>query len=388
MHTAEPVTEFPASAEAMRAVVTDFPRRPGMDGMPAGSSGVAERGSAPLPADEMIMLPGVDRIRTGDPNNHLHCRKGQLLAYVSSLTSWPGLLMYGALGSTAAIYRHCYLRGEDRWSFDTPYVNDGDLRLLGFEVLRAGTVDLARFEPGLREFIAAGQPVFFYAPRHHFPYWVEFMRKAGTVPAEHTLLHSFFACGASGADVLLVDNTADDHQYFPLAVGWDVLRDGYAAEPGRWFTDCATIRQVSRPDRDGFEAAYRAFLNRYRDSFELYDIIGGNLATERAQAGALYRSPGVNSLALLAGSRALFCRFLAHTTHSGQVRAAYAGIARQAAVVADRVSAYQAGLPALPASQIRRSLANLRLREQQAARDLAAEAAALPRILPPTVSSR
>src|SRR5262245_6539431 len=105
----------------------------------------------------MIRLPGVERIRTRDPNNHLHCRKTQLLAYVAGRTPWSDLLMYGALGSTSAVYRHCYLRGGDRWAFDPPYVAHGDLRTLGFEVFSAGTVDLARFESGVADFLAAGR---------------------------------------------------------------------------------------------------------------------------------------------------------------------------------------------------------------------------------------
>lgn len=330
----------------------------------------------------MIELPGVDRIRTRDPNNHLHCRKTQLLAYVAGRTPWSDLLMYGALGSTSAVYRHCYLRGGDRWAFDPPYVAHDDLRLLGFEVFSAGTVDLARFESGVADFLAAGRPVFFYAPRHHFPYWVEFMRRAGTVPEEYGLLHSFLVCGSSSAGVLLVDNTADDHEYFPVTVGWEVLREGYAREPERWFTDCASVWQVSDPDRDGFEAAYRTFLAGFRDGFELYDAISDRLTTERASAAVTYRAPGVNSLALLAGSRALFCRFLAHTTHSEQVRAAYSRIEHLVTVLQDRVTTFQAGLPALPADRIRRGLAHLRLLEQRAARLLIDEAAALPRILP------
>lgn len=342
----------------------------------------------PLSADRMVKLPDMDQIRTQDPNNHLHCRKTQLLAYAGSRTRWSDLLMYGALGSTSAIYRHCYLRGGDRWAFDTPYVNDDDLRLLGFEVWSAGTVDLARFESGLAGFLAMGQPVFFYAPRHHLPYWVEFMRRVGTVAEEYKFLHSFLVCGASRTEVLLVDNVADDHEYFPLTVGWDVLRDGYAREPERWFTGCATVRQVSGPDRDGFESAYRAFTARFRDGFELYDIVGDNLVTERASIAPTYRAPGVNSLELLAGSRIMFSRFLAHTSHSEQVRAAYTRIARLATVLSDRVSAFHAGLPGLPADQIRRGLAHLRQREQQAARTLTDEAASLPQILPATLSGQ
>ncbi|MGP4110403.1 hypothetical protein ACTWP5_05735 [Streptomyces sp. 4N509B] len=342
-----------------------------------------------MPGDRMITLPGVDRIRTQDPNNHLHCRTGQLLAYVGGQTPWTDLLMYGALGSTSAIYRHCYLLGRDRWAFDTPYGTGADLRLLGFEVFEAGTVDLARFESGLAGFIAAGQPVFFYAPRHHFPYWVEFMDRVGTVPEEYAFLHSYLVCGTSDTDVLLVDNIADDHEFFTETVGWDVLREGYAREPDRWFTGCATVRKVADPDRDGFEAAYRAFLATFRDDFELYDAVGDNLVTERATVAATYRAPGVNSLALLAGSRTLFCRFLAHTAHSERLRAAYARIAQLATALSDRVSAFQEGLPALPADRLRRGLAHLRTREQQAARLLVDEAADLPQILlPATVSSR
>ncbi|MEO3749488.1 hypothetical protein [Streptomyces sp. B6B3] len=341
-----------------------------------------------MSADAMITVPGVDRIRTRDPNNHLHCRKGQLLAYVGSRTTWSDLLMYGALGTTSAIYRHCYLRGGDRWAFDTPYVTDDDLRLLGFEVFQAGTVDLARFESGLAEFLAAGQPVFFYAPRHHFPYWLEFMRRVGTLPEEYEFLHSYLLCGASPTDVLLVDNIADDHEFFRTTVPWDVLRDGYAREPERWFTGCATVRQVSAPDRDGFEAAYRAFLDRFRDDFEVYDAVADHLVTDRASVTATYRAPGVNSLALLAGSRTLFCRFLAHTGHGEPVRAAYTRIAQLATVLSDRVSAFQEGLPAPSADRIRRGLTHLRGCEQRAARLLKDEAATLPQLLPAAVSSR
>ncbi|CAL9279767.1 hypothetical protein SUDANB180_07409 [Streptomyces sp. enrichment culture] len=341
-----------------------------------------------MSVDQMIKLSGLDLIRTRDPNNHLHCRKTQLLAYVGGRTRWSDLLMYGALGSTSAIHRHCYLRGEDRWAFDTPYVTDDDLRLLGFEVLSAGAVDLARFESGVTAFLAAGQPVFFYAPRHHFPYWVEFMRRVGTLPEEYHLPHSFLLCGVSGTDVLLVDNVSDDHEYAPLTVSWDVLRAGHAREPERWFTGCATVRKTSGPDHEGFEAAYRAFLGRFRDGFELYDVVGDNLVVERASVTAAYRAPGVNSMALLAGSRTLFHRFLAHTTHGEQVRSAYARIARLATVLSDRVTAFQSGLPALPADRIRRGLEGLRQLEQRAARRLVAEADALPQLLPTPPSGR
>lgn len=336
----------------------------------------------------MTELPGVDRIRTRDPNNHMNCRKTQLLAYVGGRTPWSDLLMYRALGSTSAIHRHCYLRGGDRWAFDAPYVSDGDLRLLGFELFSAGTVDLALFESGLPVFLAAGQPVFFYAPRHHFPYWVEFMRRVGTLPEEYELLHSFLVCGTSGTDVLLVDNISPDHEYFSLTVGWDVLRDGYALDPDRWFTGCATVRQVSEPDRDGFEAAYRAFLAGFRDGFELYDVVGDNLVVERASGVTPYRASGVNSLALLAGSRALFCRFLAHTEHGEPVRASYARIAQLAGALSDRVTAFQAGLPTLPADRIRRGLTHLRRLERQAARLLTDEADGLRHILLAPASGR
>lgn len=332
--------------------------------------------------DEMIRIPDMDRIRTQDPNNHLHCRKGQLLAYVAGRTQWSDLLMYRALGSTAAIYRHCHLRGKDRWAFETPYVTEDDLRLLGFELLSAGTVDLDRFESGLPEFLAAGRPVFFYAPRHHWPYWVEFMRRVGTVPAEYRLLHSFLVCGASGSEVLLLDNTSDNHEYFPLTVGWDVLRDGYAQEPDRWFVDCSTVVQDSGPDLDGFESAYRAFLARFRDKFQLYDLIGESLVVDGASDDAVYRAPGVNSIALLAGSRALFSRFLALTRHGTEVRAAYARVADLCAGLSDQVNAFHAGTASLSADRIRSGLTRLRESEQRAAQLLLDDAARLPRILP------
>ncbi|MEU8348744.1 hypothetical protein, partial [Streptomyces sp. NPDC048845] len=191
-----------------------------------------------------------------------------------------------------------------------------------------------------------------------------------------------------GTDVLLIDNTDDDHEYFSLTVSWDVLRDGYAREPERWSTGYTTVRQVSGPDRDGFEAAYRAFLASFRDGFELYDVVGDNLLVERASDASAYRTPSVNSLALLAGSRALFCRFLAHTGHSERVRATYTRVAELAAVLSDRVRAFQSGLDALPADRIRRGLAQLRQREQQAARLLVDEAARIPHLLPATVSGR
>jgi hypothetical protein len=142
------------------------------------------------------------------------------------------------------------------------------------------------------------------------------------------------------------------------------------------------VRRVADPDLPAFEAGYREFLAGFADDFEIYDIIGDNLVSERAAVAGTYRAPGVNSLALLAGARDMFGRFLAHTTHGERVRAAYARNARLTTVLLDRVSAFHAGLPALPADRIRQGLAALRRRELEAARLLLDEAAGLPRILP------
>ncbi len=166
-----------------------------------------------------------------------------------------------------------------------------------------------------------------------------------------------------------------------------MLREGYAREPDRWFLGCVTVRQVSEPDRDGFEAAYREFADGFRDGFELYDVIADNLVLERRSAAA-YRAPGINSLALLAGSRTLFRRFLEHTGHGEPVRTAYDRIARLATGLSDRATAFQAGLPGPPADRIRRGLAHLRQLEQQAARLLVDEVATLPTILPAPADGR
>ncbi|GIF12566.1 hypothetical protein [Actinoplanes teichomyceticus] len=328
-----------------------------------------------MPVSPLTTISGVDGIVNQDRVNHLNCRKGQLLAVTASRSPWSDLLLYGALGSTFAIYRHCFRRGGYRWDFPAPYVVDEDLALLGFQAPRLAKLDLADVRAGLPDFIARDQPVFFDAPRGDFGYWVDFMRRTGTVPEEYRELHSYLVGGlsADGETVLIVDNTTDNLQFQRFEIPMADLVAGYAREPQRWFLDCQTLIRTGEPDFAGFVARYRAFVESWQDGFEIYDLIADSLPSERTRFEHTYQTPSVNSLALLAGSRGMFQRFLRHTGHSPQLAHRYERLASAIALLQDQAARFHGGAADVSLDDMRRDLHALRLREQDTARLLRAD---------------
>jgi hypothetical protein len=315
-------------------------------------------------------ITGADGIVNQDRFNHLNCRKGQILAVVASRTRWSDLLLHGALGATFDIYRHCYRRGGYRWDFPAPYVVDDDLAALGFVAPRRAKVELAEVRATLAEYLAQDQPVFFNAPRADFGYWVDFMRRTGTIEAEYRELHSFLVAGLSddGDTVLIVDNTTDNHEFRPFLIPMADLAAGYAREPERWFIDCQTLIRTGAEDLTAFATRYQAFVDGYRDGFEIYDVIADTLPRERTEFADTYRTPSVNSLALLAGSRYMFCRFLRRTTHSPLVLRRYEQLVSAISLLQERAGRHHTGAPDVSLDELRRDLRATRIREQQVAR--------------------
>ncbi|MFY1633285.1 hypothetical protein ACN27F_08375 [Solwaraspora sp. WMMB335] len=315
-------------------------------------------------------IGGIDAIVNRDRANHLNCRKGQVLAFVASRSPWWELLLYGALGSTYDIYRHCYRRKGYRWDFPAPYVRDDDLAALGWFSGHQAKADLDEVRDALPEYLANDQPVLFMAPRADFAYWVDFMRRHGTIESEYRELHSYLVCGLSTdrQTVLIVDNTTDNHEYTSFLIPMADLAAGYAREPERWFTDCQTLLRVGEPDLPELAVRYHRVVAGYTDRFELYDIIADSLPAERAAIAETYRTPAVNSLALLAGSRGMFCRFLRRTSHSPQVLARYEQLTAAVGAVQERVGRYHGGGADVSLDELHRRLQGLRVREEQAAR--------------------
>lgn len=325
-----------------------------------------------MPVEQMTTISGIEGIVNQDRVNHINCRKGQVLAFVASRTRWSDLLLYGALGSTFDVYRHCYLRRGYRWDFPTPYVVDPDLALLGYFSGQLPKVELDEVRARLPEYLAGDQPVLFMAPRADFAYWVDFMRRTGTIAAEYRELHSFMVCGISqrGDVVLVVDNTTDNHEFrrFPIPMA-DIER-GYEREPQRWFLQCQTLRRIGEPDLAGFADRYRALVDAHDDGFEIYDLIADGLPGERAEIAETYRTPSVNSLALLAGSRGMFARFLRLTSHGPAVAERYEQIAALATAAQERAGRFHGGSSDVSLDRLRRDLHLLRVREQRALRAL------------------
>jgi hypothetical protein len=336
---------------------------------------------------QTTVISGVDRIVNLDGTNHLNCRLQQVLAFTASRTRWADLLMYAALGSTFPIYRHCYARRKDRWSFIPPYLGVEDLRLLGVDLTPVAEAEAGDLDRILDRTLAGDQPLIFFAPRVDFPHWITFMREMGTVEEDFDNLHSFMIAGANGdrSELLLIDNARPDHHFFPLVVPRPVMAAGYAREPERWFLDGATITVAAgppEPDLPTLAARYRALVAAHRAEIELYDQIGDGLLAERTEYRETYRAPSVNALALLAGSRDFFTRFLRHTGHSRPVRAAYSQNARLTRDALDRAGRHHAGDRTVDTDELRRDLHLLGRREARAARMLADDLAGMRVLLP------
>ncbi|HEV8559568.1 MAG TPA: hypothetical protein VGR06_24780 [Actinophytocola sp.] len=320
----------------------------------------------------MRTISNLDLLVNRDWLNQMHCRTMQLLAMAGRCTPAVDLLMYRALEPTHDIHHHCHARQEDRWSYPCHYVNEEDLGLLGLAVDSTPKVDLADAAAFLRAAIDADRPVSFYAPRGHFDFWVDRMRRDGTRPDEYFLLHSFMCCGitADAREVLIVDTTSAGNLH-PFVVAFDVFTSAYPADPDRWFLICQSLRQFrATPDVGAIETRYIDWLDGFRDGFEVYDVIADSFAGERDRFPEWYRRPSLNSLVLLAGSRDFFRRFLAHTTHDAGIVSAFAANADLLVTLLDETTRLQNGMSATSADELRGMLAAMKSRERQALRAL------------------
>lgn len=323
----------------------------------------------------MRTISRLDLLVNRDWLNQMHCRTMQLLTMAGRCTPAVDLLMYRALEPTRDIYLHCHVKEEDRWSYASHYVNDEDLELLGFTVDYTPKVDLADAAAFLRAAIEDDRPVSFYAPRGHFDFWLDRMRRDGTRPDEYFFLHSFMCCGIAvdGGEVLIIDTTSTG-SLRPFVVDFDVFTTAYPTDPDRWFLHCQSLRQVrATPDVAAFETRYVEWLEGYRDRFEVYDVIADSFARERDRFPEWYRRPSLNSLVLLAGSRDFFGRFLTHTAHDPRIAAAFTANADMLVTLLDATTRFQNGTSSLGADELRGMLTAMKSRELEALRALQAD---------------
>jgi len=137
--------------------------------------------------------------------------------------------------------------------------------------------------------------------------------------------------------------------------------------------DCLSLSRCGEPDLPGFTERYRSFIERHDDGFELYDLIAERLPGERSEFALTYQAPSVNSLAILAGTRDFFSRFLAMTTHSDQVRRYVGQTATLLSRLMGAATRYHQGDLTVSVDNLRRDLHLAQGREAQGMRLLKKE---------------
>lgn len=324
----------------------------------------------------MRVISDLDLLVNRDHHNQMHCRTMQLYTMVGRCAPAAELLMYRALEPTRDIHHHSYVKAADRWSYVSGYVNDGqDLALLGFAVDTTPKLSLDDAVGFLRTVIDGDQPVSFYAPRGHFDFWVERMRRDGTPPEMYLDLHSFMCCGITedAEALLIVDNTSANVLH-PYVVPFDTVTRGYASDPSRWFLVCQSVRRLDdTPDIAAIEARYVDWIGGYRDTFGLYEVIADSFVGERDSYPDPFRRPSLTSLALLAGSRDFFSRFLTRTAHVTEVVSAFAANADMLITLLNLTSRVQDGTGPVGADELRGMLIAMQARERSALRELQAD---------------
>jgi hypothetical protein len=126
-------------------------------------------------------------------------------------------------------------------------------------------------------------------------------------------------------------------------VTWAQLREGRAADPDRWFVDNVVVSRVGDPDPAPFARMHAAFVADHEDEFELYEVIAEQLVSEREMYPEAYRVPGINALALVAGSRRMFTRYLQLTNDDTGLLRSWEAVSRSALHALAAVSAFHAG---------------------------------------------
>ena len=281
------------------------------------------------PVGPALQLKATGRLVNADPTMYLECRQRHALSYLRAVTPAADLLTYGALGRTADFHRHCAIQQQPRWTMQLDLCGAGDLAALGYEVQWLGHTSLDLL-PRLRDLVAAGQPVTFYAPAADVGYWADLMRRRGRPDGGGRGAHGVLVCGVSEDDEWLVtpDTTDEGPDFRPEYLAVADVRAAATADPEHWFVDCLSLRRADEPDPQAFAERYRQALTELDDGFEVYEALPHLLLTDRARRPDLDQQvASADLLRMLAGSRTGFYRFLRHTSHSAEVVTGYRRLA-------------------------------------------------------------
>ncbi|MDQ1290197.1 MAG: hypothetical protein QG622_3763 [Actinomycetota bacterium] len=327
--------------------------------------------------EDVRLVPGAERVVNPDPSHYMTCRQRQILAYLLAVDPWAGLLKYAALESTAEIYHHCVIRRQARWTFEPRLGADDDLEALGHPVRHLGDGALDDL-PRVLEFLAAGQPVLFYAPSGDVPYFAEYLRGRGKIDTDALARHSVLLAGVSpdATRFVALDIANPELRFVPEIISWEQIVTGHAAHPGGWFLDATTIgHRPGPPDAGELMERYRRLLSESREGFEIYGQLPDVVTADRAAGTGVDTAPSLDSLRMLAGSRTLFHQFLLGTTHHPSVVHAYHRVARLLRHQVTQVAAHLTGQTEVRKPHLRRELTAIAAEESAAFRRLRADLA-------------
>lgn len=308
----------------------------------------------------------LEHITSQDPVVHLNCRTHQTLALLASKRTDVSLLFCNALCDTSRIYDHVYRKRLYRWSYSFAYDSPEVLEILGVRAIQHDSLEIDEFYALARLLVARDGAVSFFAPRSQISYQVDYLHEM-KLPVAGFLPHSFLVCGVAETtlDLLIRDDATANHQFANFTIPNDTVLNGFRTTPREWFTDVMTIEMSSMPSRpDIAEQIYIRDIETNSDDYELYDILSDSIPAEIDGGSDIYSAPGLNALAMIAGSRLLFSRFLRFTEHSHQAKALAKSTVKAICVILDEATRlYSAPNPAT-LGQVQRNLARAQKQEK------------------------
>lgn len=267
----------------------------------------------------LTMLPRVDA-------RYLNCWKSLVVSYLKAKGYPVEWLFYNSYEPTDEMYRQLIVQQKPKWDFASAACSEEDLKQLGVSITHKRYGCFREAEEEVRMHIQSGHPLFVTCDMFELQHKTNHYQQHHV---RHLVLVTGYTDTASGGSYrILDDNSSGLGDYYPHDCREEDLARAFDRSD-RIITDLE-LQPVDVRGGHPFAAAFRQNLDAYEVATLFYSYAQSLIERggEACHGPELHRL--ISALTIVAGSRAVFLKFLESTSSFPSAQATVAECALQA----------------------------------------------------------